>query len=175
MKLHFFKIFLVLSLLFSFQIYAVEEVKLKSISKVGSPKIIKDRIIYDVMLNFKTFVPKEHWVFFNKAEQKLVIDFYDAKITSDSLFITGTDLISEPEILNIESSMALSGKRAQVLFTIKDGLHYETTHLSDSTLNLQLWRYLEHSIYKNRSVFIIPSIVTLIAAAIVTTIALVRD
>ncbi len=171
MKSDFFKIGpVILFLLFSLKADAFQEIVLEAIPRVSPPQIIKNRIIYSIDIVFKSFVPQEHWLYYDRSNKKLIIDFYDVSISSPSLTILGTDLISDPEVWNIESSMALTGKRAQVRFSIKDGLHYEAFRSSDSTICLQLWRYLDTSINKRkiRPVLIIPVISTLIAAAIAT-------
>ncbi len=171
MKSDFFKTGpVILLLLLSFRADAFQEIVLEAIPRVGPPKIIKNRIIYSINIVFKSFVPQEYWLYYDRSGKKLIIDFYDVSISAPSLTIRGTDLISDPEIWNFESSMALTGKRAQVRFTIKDGLHYEAFRSSDSTICLQLWRYLENSINKRkiRPVLIIPVISTIIAAAIAT-------
>lgn len=173
MKSDFFKtgpvIFL---LLLSFKADAFQEIVLEAVPRVGPPQIVKNRIIYSINIVFKSFVPPEYWLYYDRTNKKLIIDFYDVSISAPSLTIRGTDLISNPEVWNIESSMGLTGKRAQIRFSIKDGLHYEAFRSSDSTICLQLWRYLETSLNKRkiRPVLIIPTISTLIAAVIAATI-----
>lgn len=169
MKSNFFKTgSVILFLMLSFKTDAFQEIVIEAIPRVGPPQIIKNRIIYSIDIVFKSFVPQEHWLYYDRSNKKLIIDFYDVSISAPSLIIRGTDLISDPEVWNIESSMALTGRRAQVRFSIKDGLHYEAFRSSDSTICLQLWSYLETSINKRkiRPVLIIPVISTLIAAAI---------
>ncbi len=163
-------------LLYSVTAVAFQEIVVEGIPLVGPPQIIKNRIIYSINIIFKSVVPQEHWLYYDRSSKKLIIDFYDVAISAPTLTIRGTDLISDPEVWNIESSMALSGKRAQIRFSVKDGLHYEA-FCSDSTISLQLWRYLETSISerKIKPVIIIPVISTLIAALIATTILVTRN
>ncbi|NLL14117.1 MAG: hypothetical protein GX267_11995 [Fibrobacter sp.] len=169
MKSNFFKIgTVILFLMLSFKADAFQEIVLETIPRVGPPQIMKNRIIYSIDIVFKSFVPQEYWLYYDRPNKKLIIDFYDVFISAPPLTIRGTDLISDPEVWNIESSMALSGKRAQVRFSIKDGLHYEAFSSTDSTICLQLWRYLETSFNKRkvRPEIIIPVISTLVAAAV---------
>lgn len=174
MKSDFFKIGPVLSVFFllTFQLYAFEEIKLEGISRVGPPVIIKDRIIYNINIVFNSIAPKEYWLYYDVSKKKLIIDYYDIKINAPPLTIRGTDFLSDPEVWNIESPMSLTGKRAQIRFSMKEGLHYEAALISDTILCLQLWRYLEPSISKRhiKPILIIPSIVTIIAAVIASSI-----
>lgn len=168
---------LIFILLLSFQSFALQELQLKGISRVDPPQIIKDRIVINVEIVFKTAVPKEYWLYYDYTMKKLVIDFYDLQITAPALTIRGTDILSDPEVWNIESPMGLTGKRAQIRFSMKEGIHYEGALKSDTVLCLQLWRYLEPAINKKRmkSIIIIPSIVTLVAAAIASIIISTRN
>lgn len=178
MKSDFFKIGpVIFILLFLTKLDAYQEVVLESIHRVGPPEIIKKRIVYNITIVFKSAVPQEYWLYYERSTKKLIIDFYDVVIKAPTLTIRGTDLIGDPEVWNIESSMALTGKRAQIRFSVKDGLHYEAFSLSDSTICLQLWRYLESSINKRvfQPVLIIPLIATLMSAVIAATVLVRRE
>ena len=164
------KIRVLLSIFFiAFSMHAQETLSLEAIRPVRPPIIQKNRITYTLEFAFKK-CPQEYWVFYDKTSKKMVIDFYGFRIAAPQLAIKGTSFARDPEIKNIETSLSLTGNRAQILFSLEEGWHHESSVVSGKILQLHLWRNLKPAEIVNKRKYnpVVPIVITALCAGLAT-------
>jgi len=137
-------LFVMAACLYVTPLSASEEVFFKAILPVEPPKITEEKVIFNIDLLIKN-LPKEYWVHYNNSVNMLVVEFFNIDMKHKDLYIRGTDLIKNPEVLNLESNTALTKKSAEIRFSLPKKWHTEATAISDSILRLQIWKYIEVS------------------------------
>jgi len=115
---------------------------IKSIKSSKPPEIKDKRIIYTIDVSFVS-CPQEYWLFYNSKKNLLICDIYGYHIKKLPDKLKSIPLIRAMNFKNMESDLALNGKRSQLYFSLESGWHYSSSLVSGEIIRLQLWKYLK--------------------------------
>ncbi len=118
--------------------HALDRIILKSVPAINAP-VIEDKT-YKLSVDFVfDHCPQEYWIFYNREEQRLVIEFFGVHIDHSDIEIRGTSILSDLVVKNNEKTPALNGIGSQISLAMEEGWHYESWIISGNVLRLQIW------------------------------------
>jgi hypothetical protein len=119
-------------------VFALGDISLLMVLPVDVPIIEKKTIRRNVDLVFDR-CPHEYWVYYNKKESRLVVEFFGVHINAPSIEIKDGSIVSDLKVINNETLFALNKKNSQISMLMKDKWHFDSWIIRGKVLRIQLW------------------------------------
>lgn len=119
-----------------------QDLIIESIRSPKPPEIKSNKIIYSIDIQFLR-APLDYWFFYDSLSSRLVCDFYGCHIEKVPELLRRVSIIGSVAFENMETSLALNGKRSQLYFELEPGWHYSSAIISGEILRLSLWKHLK--------------------------------
>ncbi|NLG18097.1 MAG: hypothetical protein GX556_12265 [Fibrobacter sp.] len=171
MKSGYLNLICLIALLMPPSILALEAqvIELLGNPKLSAPKVHNATITHYLSIPLSS-CPSEYWVYYDASMKKMIVEFYGVQVKSPPLDSLKNPVIRNMEVVNQESLMSLSGKRSQITFSIESGWHYDSRIVSKNSLQLKLWRKINHveELKKKEPSLSAPLAFTLLGAGIIS-------
>jgi hypothetical protein len=112
-------------------------VEIKRVSASSTPIMKNDSLLYSLDLIFKDF-PAKFWSYSDSVNHTATIEIFGNEVRAPAITLPVSCPVSDMQIKNSATKMALSGKSAMITFTIDAGWHAEIAQLDSNDIQLTL-------------------------------------
>jgi hypothetical protein len=112
-------------------------VEIKRVSVSSTPVMKNDSLLYSLNLIFKDF-PAKFWSYSDSANHTATIEIFGNEVRAPAITLPLSCPVTDIQIKNSATKMALSGQMATITFSIDPGWHAEIAQLDSNDIQLSL-------------------------------------
>lgn len=122
------------------------------------PQLREGRMYYSLNIVFDV-APLQHWTYYDRASGELVVDFYGVTLRSPEITMERSTVFFSFSVVNLATTMSLSGERAQIRIGADAGWNIESRVYGGASLQLTVWRPIARPVEKRRVNWWVPATV----------------